>query len=110
MIVADSGRPQTPPTDVRLGCHTCAPLPCHALPVVSTIPPMTNVTSNENMSFKDPLDSEYADEKVRRLPDLSWIAIVCGVSKEQRRRMVAWNSPMGLMSLREMCTCQIEQP
>lgn len=32
------------------------------------------------------MDSEYADEEVRLLPDLSWIAIVCGVSKEQ------WNA------------------
>lgn len=32
------------------------------------------------------MESEYADEEVRLLPDLSWIAIVCGVSKEQ------WNA------------------
>ncbi|KAF7424487.1 hypothetical protein PC9H_009794 [Pleurotus ostreatus] len=67
--------------------HMCTPpVPCTELPVVSTIPPTPNVTPNENAPLGDPIDSEYADEEVRLLPDLSWIAIVCGVSKEQ------WNA------------------
>ncbi|KIM40581.1 hypothetical protein M413DRAFT_446014 [Hebeloma cylindrosporum] len=54
------------------------PLPTPSSPASSTIPTFTTIPPTDFLE-----DSFYADDLPQLLPDASWIAIVCGVSKEQ---------------------------
>ncbi|KAJ7592874.1 hypothetical protein C8J56DRAFT_780240 [Mycena floridula] len=64
--------PGAPPVVKRLGSPTTSPI----VPKFTTTPPTPDEAAM----------AAYFDEEPRLLPDSSWIAIVCGVSKEQ------WNS------------------
>ncbi|KAF7336950.1 hypothetical protein MVEN_02131400 [Mycena venus] len=83
--------PGAPPASKPLTTPT-APSSFVEGPLFQTIPPTpveTESTSYDQAYFDFEDSQEFDDDLPRLLPDASWIAIVCGVSKEQ------WNADEG---------------
>jgi hypothetical protein len=51
----------------------------YSIPTLATIPPTPRTGGHFNFNA----DATADNEEARLLPDLSWIAVVCGVTKEQ---------------------------